>query len=622
MSRTQASRERRQQESVRQRAADALREGRITQAEHDYFLEREFSAMKRTQHGTQPLQDAPQARGQQVPQQGFLAGRKTAPYIAVFIVVALLGLALLPLSFDKGVTGFSVVDVTEHQNAGLTFIEPASLPLNITDTTVFGISGHLVNGSAQVYLDVAGERLLIYEGSTARRISTAMQSYALGETVSAELASVEYTLWLTAPDGTKHAVDATFTADMPGEYALDALINESGSITKESVTFLVREDTDPSRDIPRVDEVVFTDACVETCSMASTGAAPLTLVATTSPGASLTITGLKTTRQRSNSPPGLVSDIPDISVEEGQTVSVDLAAYFNDPENDPLTFDFLNAPGAGMRVDASTLYVQGITPGTSQSVIYASDTQDLAQSNTFTINVLAAEHQAMTNETAGNETSTTANETGINTTTEAVNTTSNTTETVNATSDAIEAANTTVVISPETNITTSPPPPIVAVNATTIEVNQSLSADCANPDPNLRAPECFIGKEQQYFRDDDGFIIEDKARTPVGRFNALGNLMLSGGVVEHSAGSPGPSDFSVGYRNEDGKFVSTAWIDSATGDLHLRGALFEEELSLSIPQNSYSIQSLRGINLAYFEPTTGTLHVRGNVIPYRRDIMK
>ena len=57
-----------------------------------------------------------------------------------------------------------------------------------------------------------------------------------------------------------------------------------------------------------------------------------------------------------------------------------------------------------------------------------------------------------------------------------------------------------------------------------------------------------------------------------------------------------------------------------SGDLHLRGALYEAEISLDPPAGSYSIISKRSIYLAYVTIENGDLHLRGNVIPYRRSL--
>ena len=88
--------------------------------------------------------------------------------------------------------------------------------------------------------------------------------------------------------------------------------------------------------------------------------------------------------------------------------------------------------------------------------------------------------------------------------------------------------------------------------------------------------------------------------------------------MEHSAGSPSPADYQLGYENANGDFIPTIWIDTVSGDLHLRGTLTEANGNLLYTSGYSAYANSRGITLAIMNRQTGDLIVRGNIIPYRR----
>jgi hypothetical protein len=142
-------------------------------------------------------------------------------------------------------------------------------------------------------------------------------------------------------------------------------------------------------------------------------------------------------------------------------------------------------------------------------------------------------------------------------------------------------------------------------------------ADCSDPNPNNRPASCIEGNEEDYFKK-QSIRLQNIDRNPVARVTSYGNLVITGSLVESSGSTPGPKDFKVGYTLPETEIeVITAWIETETGDLHLKGRLYEEQLELQPTGNSYLIQNRKGTNLGYFDRQTGDLYLRGNLITGR-----
>lgn len=492
-------------------------------------------------------------------------------------------------------TGFAVLD-TQETPVELTFTEHTNETLNLTNTTTFRITGTLTDGTGRVWLHAGGERLLVYEGEARARavLWTEYESYARNTSINVSVNATNYTLWLVDESGERSPFTSGDAIAEPGSYTFDALI--TGATEKESLPLTVRNDTNTSENSPRRPPsatVPFTEACAETCTLNGTNLTVNETLEVETDG-TLAITSITTTVERENSEPFQSAALPNLVLEPGETTTLNLDTYFTDPDGDTLTYDFMNLPGVTMAVDGSELSVTAESGEGGESVIYAGDLEYLVQSEPFSITV--------------NGTNTT-NEVGENGTAPAP-AENRTTPRTNATPANRTGTNETGVKETASGRNRTAPP--TAENVTTAALN------CDHPDPNKRAPSCFAGEEERYFG--QSVLVEDKGRRAVARFNGLGNLLLTGDLIEESSGTPSSDDFSVGYLDDNFRFVATAWIDSGTGDLHLRGTVSEEELSLTAPANSYTFQSRRGINLGYIDPRTGNLYLRGNIIPYRRSI--
>ncbi len=530
--------------------------------------------------------------------------------LALLLIVSL-GLFAAFGHLALGPTGLVTLTPTQSvaMPSSFVFTASGSAPLNVTNTSSFQVTGSLTGGTASAYLVVDGQRHLVYQGdaSPGASVVTSMASYALNETVNVTVlpAGADYTLWLTDENGVKQPVFEPFSLAVPGAYTLDALLNDSGNISKVSTSFLVRNDTNATNDVPTsgttANMITFNDACVDTCTLNDTGNATLALEVTLGDGATLNITGITTTEPRTNRAPVQTATVPDVTLQQGASTTLDLGAYFLDPDNDSLTYDYMNVPDATITFNGSTATITGTAAGSEQSILYASDLYSITPSNQFTITVTAS--NATTNGTINgttieNGTSTTITNENLTNTTTNESTTITTNGTVNGTGNETNGTITDGTVIPnETN----------ATNAT---------LDCSNPDPNQQPAACLLLNASQYFPDQE-ILLQNLDRTPVARFTEIGNLLIGGRVYERSTGAPGPRDFRIGYVDRDGNSVATIWIDSATGDLHLLGMLHEENANLAPTPGSYSLINKRSVYLAYADQYTGDLYVRGNVIPYR-----
>ena len=118
----------------------------------------------------------------------------------------------------------------------------------------------------------------------------------------------------------------------------------------------------------------------------------------------------------------------------------------------------------------------------------------------------------------------------------------------------------------------------------------------------------------------ENVFLKNNNRGNVARVTPLGNMIIRGQVFENSAQSPGKNDFRVTARDNNLDYISVAWIDTSTGDLHLTGVVIEEDFFLSPTSNAFVIQNKRNVNLAYIDRNTGNLHVKGNLIQNRETI--
>ncbi len=90
-----------------------------------------------------------------------------------------------------------------------------------------------------------------------------------------------------------------------------------------------------------------------------------------------------------NRPPMVVDTIPGDTIHVGDSITVDLSSYFDDPDGDTLTYAATaSEPGVvGASVSGSTLTVTALTKGQATVTVAATDDEGLASTQRFTVTV-------------------------------------------------------------------------------------------------------------------------------------------------------------------------------------------------------------------------------------------
>jgi len=491
-------------------------------------------------------------------------------------------------------------NITKNITINQTITKNTNITINHTNITSIKISGK-ITGTATIKLKTNNtEYLLANITSTTQTkqtnnntnqttnqnytLTTNKKEYALGETVHIQIKpeTQNKSLYITHKNTTKKIENNTYTTTQPGEHKITALITLPNNIlrletnitttnqttntttnttqnktTKETTNQTTNKTTNKNINQTKIYE--FSDLCTQTCQIPPTNQPTLTIQP--EPNTTLTITTITitttTTTTKQNQPPKQTQKIPNITLKPNQTKTLNLNQYFTDPDQDTIIYDTPQNPNINTTIKKQTLTIHPQKPGTHTTYIYATDGTHLTTSNTFTITI-----------------------TQTNTTNQTNNNTNQTTTPTNN----------------NTNTTTNP---------------------CKNPNINQRPSYCFSGIENKVFQEIIA-PIEDLKGRKVGRFTRFGNMVIKGLVVQNTTASPEPEDFKIGYtetRDYEERLVPTAWIDTSTGNLHLKGQLYEEQDIIEPPQHhTYVVRNKNGIVLGYFDELRGDLYLKGNLV--------
>lgn len=118
------------------------------------------------------------------------------------------------------------------------------------------------------------------------------------------------------------------------------------------------------------------------------GESTITLTATDPDGLSAELEG-EVTVTPPNRPPVVQSPIPDLPIEEGESLDIDVSFVFVDPDGDRLTItaESDDVGVATVSVDAFIVTVTGIDAGTANITVTATDPGGLSVSDTFVLTV-------------------------------------------------------------------------------------------------------------------------------------------------------------------------------------------------------------------------------------------
>jgi hypothetical protein len=499
--------------------------------------------------------------------------------IALVLVLAFAGFFYA----NSGITGFAVFEdpVENTYNFERTFNANTEEPLQIERLLGLRISGTIQGTGATVRL-VSGEDSYVVANldggsSVTYSLSTDKSEYNLGETidVTIEPAGTSASLYVTHNDEDTLLETTSFTPNETGTYTFFAIITTDNDIYRLEVNTTVAAEnaTEGAGQTSTVTENTggsFTAVCDETCLLQDELENP-TLIVSLEEGSTLTIDELSVIEVETNEAPIQTQEFANISLATGESVTITLSDYFNDANEDEISYDFSQIDDLDVEILGDNLEITSNTPGEYTGHVYATDGLNLVNGNDFTITVTG---DAVTP--------------GVE---------DNTTE--NATIPDEETAS-------EENLTIG--------NATDTEAPLTLT-DCNDPNPNRRPLSCIEGAEADYFSSRPIYL-ENAGREQVARITTFGNIIITGELVERSTARPSSDDFRISYLAGDGQTeITTAWIDSGTGNLNLIGEVFEEQFSLVPPTpDAYQVQNQKGTTLAYFDRRSGDLYLRGNVV--------
>ena len=547
--------------------------------------------------------------------------RRTAlTFGAAAIIIIIIALAGVFGTYQGSLTGYTTAarEAQETVEYNRIFEHYTETMLDLTNITSLRISGSLEGTGATVKLRIDNVEylvanltnqqeqdlitgLVIDEAPTpAYTLSTDKTEYALGETayITLEPGADNKSLYVSYGEETHILDQSIYVTQNLGEHQVIALIVLPDDILRLETNFTVINGTSNLTENATTNETVnqtvnetfnettnetanatgtytFTDICIGSCNIPET-TYPV-LIVELEENSKLTITQLTVIKNKENEAPVQTKNIPDITITTAQTATVNLDDYFTDPDNDTLHYDINEIPEINANIDLDTLTISSNNMGTYTAYIYTTDGDKLTTSNTFQIKIILPTN-ATTNTT----------ETNISEYPADLNITPPTNETINQT----------------INVTINGTPP------ETVD-------PCSQPDLNQRPSYCFIGIEEKVFQDLSAEI-ENRRGAVVGRFTRFGNLVITGLLIQNATGTPDADDFKIGFTTRTGfdeTQTYTAWIDSATGNLYLRGRLYDEQEILDPPQfNTYIIQNRFGIILGYFDELTGDLYLKGNLV--------
>lgn len=518
-------------DSVREafrKAAEALEAGRITEAEHDTFLIESY--------GTTNLDRALHARFRDADGQRF--GHDATLLVTGFFVIAV---ALFSTLFytTGGITGAVVLDLGE------TYGNSTNISITLNGTTQVNLTGRaegLGDVTIRLLHDGRSHMLLEYREGPLRTDHAVLpkRRYEEGETVSFNATNVS-SAWLIAEEAVPLGNAMEIVNLSPGNYSIKLIINDSG-LVQESLPFRV---------VPTGTALPSERFAACACDVNLTGNGTIEIVIEGNASVHIEQVGLGS---QGNRPPVLQETVPDMTAE--RTVQIDIARIFADPDGDELLYDSSEYGENNESINGSILTIAG-EPGTYTYVLYASDLEELASSNMFTVTFTG-------------------------------NTSTNTSSTA----------------------------PAAEENAVPATSSVQPNGLCNHPDPDKRPLECLQEDSERFFQE-QRILLRDGSNNAVARVTPIGNLLIGGTVHEQSTFSPDDKGYVVSYEDEYGEQHVTVWFDSLTGDLWLAGQLHEEMTALSPPAGSFAIRNRQGITLLWADPRTGDLYVRGNVIPGR-----
>ena len=298
--------------------------------------------------------------------------------------------------------GATTVTVTATDTEGLTATQwftvavPNRAPVAVAMVSADTLSvGEFATLDPSPYFSDPDADALVYEASSSDP-AVARASASAGTISVTAIAKGEATVSITATDTEGLSATQMFTVTVPNRAPFAVGVAPSHTVAVGNTQPL-----DPSAHFsdPDGDTLAYTATTADTTVIgiaASGGAVAITAIAKGEGTVTVTASdmeGLTATQSFSvtvpNRPPSTRDPIQPRTLEVGDSVTLDLAAHFSDPDGDPLSFSAAasDAMVAGVAVSDDLLTVAARAKGTTTVTVTASDGDAASVAQTFTVSV-------------------------------------------------------------------------------------------------------------------------------------------------------------------------------------------------------------------------------------------
>ena len=251
--------------------------------------------------------------------------------------------------------------------------------------------GETVTIDLSAYFDDPDDDLLTYAAASSNSgVAMASVSGSIVTITAVARGTTSVTVTATDPEGL--AATQTFQSMVPNQPPEPAgTIPDQTAAVGETVTV----DLSTYFDDPDGDPLAYAAASSDSgVARASVAGSIVTITAVAKGTTSVTVTatdpeGLAATQTFQsmvpNRPPEPAGTIPDQTAAVGETVTVDLSTYFDDPDGDPLAYAAAssNSGVARASVAGSTVTITAVAKGTTSVTVTATDPEGLAATQTF-----------------------------------------------------------------------------------------------------------------------------------------------------------------------------------------------------------------------------------------------
>ena len=307
--------------------------------------------------------------------------------------------------------GMATVTVTASDPGGLTASLSASVtvePANRTPVATGSVPAQSLTAGQSVQVDVApffsdpdGDALTYLASSSNTGIVTASVSGSTVTVTGVAAGMATVTVTASDPGGLTASLSASVTVE-PANRAPVA----TGSVPAQSLTAgqSVQVDVAPFFSDPDGDALTYlasssntgiVTASVSGSTVTVTGVAAgmATVTVTASdPGGLTASLSASVTVEPANRAPVATGSVPAQSLTAGQSVQVDVAPFFSDPDGDALTYS-ASSSNTGIvtaSVSGSTVTLTALATGSATATVTARDPQGLEAQQSFTVTVTAS----------------------------------------------------------------------------------------------------------------------------------------------------------------------------------------------------------------------------------------